>query len=208
MRIAFGAVVLALLPGGPAGAQGLFDMLFGGAPRLPRGYVPPQASSYADGRHGESPVGERLSASPHGTGRSVAFCVRLCDGRFFPIQRHGNASPVQLCGALCPASRTLVFNGSQIEHAVASNGARYADLDNAFVYRRKFVEGCTCNGRTAFGLARIDPAADPTLRPGDIIATADGTTRVNNADVTRSRHVNRTALRGVHAEPDDDLPED
>jgi hypothetical protein len=36
------------------------------------------------------------------------------------------------------------------------------------------VAGCTCNGRNAFGLAHIDPASDPTLRPGDIVATKTG----------------------------------
>ena len=50
---------------------------------------------------------------------------------------------------------------------------RYADLDNAFVYRQKIVEGCSCNGKDSFGLARIDVAADPTLRPGDIVASGD-----------------------------------
>jgi hypothetical protein len=99
--------------------------------------------------------------------------VRLCDGRYFPIQRHANASPVQLCSAFCPATKTQVFNGSQIDHAIASNGARYADLDNAFVYRQKVVDNCTCNGRDSFGLVRIDVAADPTLRQGDIVASGD-----------------------------------
>jgi hypothetical protein len=99
--------------------------------------------------------------------------VRLCDGRYFPIQRHANANPVQLCGSFCPATRTQVFNGSQIDHAIASNGARYADLDNAFVYRQKVVDNCTCNGKDSFGLARIDVAADPTLRQGDIVASGD-----------------------------------
>src|ERR1043165_2389089 len=80
---------------------------------------------------------------------------------------------VQRCNAFCRAAKTQVFNGSQIDYAVASNGARYAGLDNAFVYRQKIVPGCTCNGRDAFGLAKIDVAHDPTLRPGDIVASGD-----------------------------------
>lgn len=108
-----------------------------------------------------------------GSGRAVAYCVRLCDGRYFPMQRHANATSIQLCNAFCPAAKTQVFNGSQIDHAVASNGARYANLDNAFVYREKIVPNCTCNGKDAFGLARIDVAKDPTLRPGDIVASGD-----------------------------------
>ena len=93
--------------------------------------------------------------------------------KFEEVSRHANASPVQLCGAFCPAAKTVVFNGSQIDQAVAANGARYADLDNAFAYRQKIVEGCTCNGKDSFGLARIDVANDPTLRQGDIVASGD-----------------------------------
>ena len=85
--------------------------------------------------------------------------MRLCDGRYFPMQRHANANPAQLCSAFCPAAKTQVFNGSQIDQADATNGARYADLDNAFVYRQKIVDGCTCNGKDSFGLAKIDVAA-------------------------------------------------
>ena len=54
-----------------------------------------------------------------------------------------------------------------------ANGARYANLENAFVYREKIVPNCTCNGKDAFGLAKIDVASDPTLKPGDIVATGD-----------------------------------
>ena len=33
------------------------------------------------------------------------------------------------------------------------------------------MSGCTCNGRTGFGLAHIDATRDPTLRPGDLVVT-------------------------------------
>lgn len=170
----------------PASAQGFFDWFRGGQrqdDRYPRQNswfgqersVPPQASAYSDPSN--SPAPERsygaATSSSGNTGRYVAYCVRLCDGRHFPMQRHANANPVQLCSAFCPAAKTQVFNGTQIDHAVASNGARYADLDNAFVYREKIVDGCTCNGKDAFGLAKIDVANDPTLRSGDIVASGD-----------------------------------
>ena len=176
-QVAAIASVALTLAGAPASAQGLFDMLFGGAPRAPRGYVPPQGSAYADPSNpSDRPVYAPGGSSPavsSGGGRAVSYCVRLCDGRYFPIQRHANANPVQLCNAFCPAAKTQVFNGSQIDHAYAGNGARYADIDNAFVYREKIVDNCTCNGKDSFGLARIDINADPTLRQGDIVATGD-----------------------------------
>ena len=202
----------------------------------PRGYAPPQDSAYADpsnppDRPGYGPSSAAPQASS-GTGRAVAYCVRLCDGRYFPIQRHANANPVQLCNAFCPAAKTQVFNGSQIDHAYAGNGARYADLDNAFVYREKIVDGCTCNGKDSFGLARIDVASDPTLRPGDIVATGDNVKAALIAmpaakEAARSRE-RAPALRGsrtataepaptpsqgpggspVPTEATDDMPED
>ena len=184
------------LSGAPARAQGggFFNSWFGGGQtqredsqrqdsqrqnswfgHRPPQPIPPQTNAYSDpsnpsDRPVYTPFGQ---APPTGTGRSVAYCVRTCDGRYFPMQRHANANPVQLCSAFCPAAKTVVFNGSQIDQAVASNGARYADLDNAFVYRQKIIEGCTCNGKDAFGIARIDLANDPTLRPGDIVASGD-----------------------------------
>jgi hypothetical protein len=136
--------------------------------------LPPQTSAYSDPYNSPGRA-QNHSSHPSGgsTGRTVAYCVRLCDGRYFPMHRHGNATSVQLCNAFCPAAKTQVFNGSAIDHAAASSGARYADLDNAFVYREKIVPNCTCNGKDSFGLSRIDVAADPTLRPGDIVASGD-----------------------------------
>jgi hypothetical protein len=149
-----------------------------------------------------------------GTGRSVAYCVRLCDGRYFPMQRSGNATSIQLCNAFCPAAKTQVFTGSQIDHAVASSGARYANLDNAFVYRQKIVPGCTCNGKDTFGLAKIDVASDPTLKPGDIVATGDNQKAALAAAANRNVRSTVTAnaaLRGSKAAkpPDtEERPED
>lgn len=168
----------------PASAQGLFNWFGGGQQqddryprqnswfgRQERQELPPQTSAYSDPNG--SPAPQQGVTSSGGTGRSVAYCVRLCDGRYFPMQRHNNATSIQLCNAFCPAAKTQVFNGSAIDHAVAANGARYADLDNAFVYRERILDNCTCNGRNSFGLAPIDAASDPTLRPGDIVASGD-----------------------------------
>lgn len=136
----------------------------------------PQASAYSDPTVPMQAPRYGAASTPSiggSTGRSVAYCVRLCDGRYFPMQRHANATSIQLCNAFCPAAKTQVFSGSQIDHAVAANGARYTNLDNAFVYREKIVPNCSCNGRDAFGLAKIDVASDPTLKPGDIVSTGD-----------------------------------
>ena len=169
LLIAAAAVTAAVVPSAPAAAQGLFDFLFG-SPRRPG--PPPSANSYADPypSYGGRPADpERRAASG-----AAAFCVRLCDGRYFPIQRTGGANPAQLCNSFCPASQTKVFSGGGIDHAVAGDGSRYASLRNAFVYRERTVEDCTCNGRDAYGLVTLNATSDPTLRNGDIVATNEG----------------------------------
>jgi hypothetical protein len=154
----------------PAAAQGLFDALFGGFQR--RAPMPPQTTSYADplGVFG----GEPRRSAESGFGHGTVYCVRTCDGRYFPLQRHAGAAPAELCKSFCPAAKTMVFSGGKIDTAVAQNGTRYADLDNAFAYRDKVTDSCSCNGKDGLGLARVETSGDPTLRPGDIVATDDG----------------------------------
>jgi hypothetical protein len=162
------AGLLALAPA-PTVAQGLFDFLFDGA-RRPA--PPPSASSYSDpygGQASQRPREPALAAGP-----SAAFCVRLCDGRYYPIQRTSNSDPVKTCSAFCPTARTKVFSGSEINTAAANDGSRYKDLPNAFVYRDRQVADCTCNGKDAYGLVTTEAKDDPTLRPGDIVATDRG----------------------------------
>jgi hypothetical protein len=156
---------------GPASAEGLFDFLFGGAPQQRRS-PPPSASAYADpsSNQGEQSSAPRASSG----GGSVAYCVRLCDGRFFPIQRSSGADAAQVCSSFCPAAKTKIFSGSGIDHASARDGTRYADLPNAFVHRERIVDGCTCNGKDSVGLVTTPAAEDPTLRAGDVVANGDG----------------------------------
>jgi hypothetical protein len=154
----------------PAAAQNLFEALFGGGFRR-HAPPPPQAHSYADplgmfGGEARRPSGE--------FGYGTVYCVRTCDGRYFPLQRHSGSTPAELCRSFCPAAKTMVFSGSKIDTATAQNGTRYADLDNAFAYRDKVSDNCSCNGKDGLGLARVQPLGDPTLRPGDIVATDDG----------------------------------
>lgn len=156
----------------PVSAEGLFDFLFGGFQRQQR-EVPAQADSYAD-PGGWQPSGNQQPVSrPVVAGSGPAFCVRTCDGKYFPLMR-GTASPAQMCQAFCPASTTRVYFGSNIDGAYASSGERYADSDNAYAYRKALRADCTCNGRDPAGLAPVDIALDTSLRPGDVIATTDG----------------------------------
>jgi Protein of unknown function (DUF2865) len=164
------AVALTALAAAPASAEGIFDAIFGAF----TGNSPaPRAHAYADpNTDGRRPQGQHAPITGGGGGQ--AFCVRTCDGRYFPMQRHAGVTPAQMCGAMCPAAKTKIFSGGEISRAVAPDGSRYADLDNAFAYRKSVVDNCTCNGRDAFGLAPINASSDPTLRQGDIVATSAG----------------------------------
>ena len=167
-----GALAAAISASAPAQAGGFFDFLFGGPDKGPH----PSVSSYAEPSVTPPPLGqESVRQNAGSTGHGVAFCVRLCDGQHFPLEaRVMNATPVEACRSMCPASRTKVFYGAEIDNAVAKDGARYGDLDTAFVYRKQLVANCTCNGKNAMGLAPYDLPSDPTLRPGDIVATKTG----------------------------------
>lgn len=171
------ATIVVSVNSAPAGD--FFQFFFGGSPPHPstREWSP---TAYADPA---TPFRNRALREPSSTLSSgdVAYCVRLCDGRYFPIQRHVGADPAQLCTGMCPASKTKIFNGTDIDHASGNDGKRYADLENAFVYRQRLVDNCTCNGKDAFGTAHIDLASDPTLRAGDIVATANGLAKVSGA---------------------------
>jgi hypothetical protein len=144
-----------------ASAQNIFEALFG------RLWNSPVTSD-------EDPNAPLRSPEPTRSEGGIACCVRLCDGRYFPIQRHSAASSAQTCSSFCPASETKIYNGNGIDRAVAPDGKRYSELATAFAYRERIIPGCTCNGRDAFGLVNTPVADDPTLRPGDIVATNAG----------------------------------
>ena len=154
-------------------AEGLFDFLFGGAQKQQARQASPQANFFAD-PFGLNQQHATTAPAPRVAGSGPAFCVRSCDGKYFPLTMRGNATPVQMCQAFCPASATKVFYGSTIDGAASSNGERYADSENAFAYRKALRADCTCNGRDPVGLAPVDLSLDTSLRSGDVIATTDG----------------------------------
>jgi len=159
-----------------ASAQGLLDTLVGGAVVAPERGIPPQARAYAPPLSLSAPTVPAQAPEAKFT-REVggqAYCVRLCDGRYFPLARNAAVSPADACRSFCPAARTKVFYGVNINQAAAADGSRYAALDTALLYRKRLVAGCTCNGRDAFGVARMTIASDPTLRAGDIVAGKTG----------------------------------
>jgi uncharacterized protein DUF2865 len=170
LRVRRRALVVALAITGPIAlapdpllAEGLFDFFLGAAKQ--QRIVQP-ASFFADPLPNAQPPARVASSGP-------AFCVRTCDGKYFPLTR-ASGSPVAMCQSFCPASPTRVYFGSSIEGATSQGGGRYADSENAYAFRKALRADCTCNGRDPAGLAAIDLTLDTSLRPGDVIATTNG----------------------------------
>ena len=190
-RLAFGAVAsLALFGATPAvQAQDFFSALFGGMggerPPAPvmRAPIPNDNSGYQSE--------PRQRASGGGGGRQ-AYCVRTCDGRYFPISATDSQSRAASCNNFCPASETKVVYGSSIDQAETESGKAYSELPNAFKYRTELVAGCTCNGKDQIGLAPVKIEQDTTLRKGDIVAGADGLMVTSRSADKRGASLNMT----------------
>jgi hypothetical protein len=165
------ALVCACVLAPAAQAQDFFSQLFGGIARPRQQPYISMPFSNDDGQV-SAPRGE--GRVRYGGGGGQAFCVRTCDGRYFPVTGSDNASRAASCNSFCPASETKVFSGSSIDNATAENGKSYSDLPNAFRYRNELVAGCTCNGKDPIGLASVKIEDDPTLRQGDLVAGPDG----------------------------------
>jgi hypothetical protein len=184
MQSAIGAAAVALsfALSAPAHAQNLLDTLFGTLkPRAFAASVPATAQA--------NPW--QLLDNPQ-TPREVhtTYCVRLCDGRHFPLPHKAGAlkmTTAQICSAMCPAAETRVYSGPIIDQAIAPNGEAYSALATAFLYREKVVAGCGCTESGSSGVAALDPKDDPTLRRGDIIVTRDGPVVYTGADRRKDR---------------------
>jgi hypothetical protein len=171
--MAFGAMAAlcasALAPS--AHAEDFLSALFGafGAHR-----PAPPTTPLPFANEGDSSAPQQTEVRPRAYGGGMAYCVRTCDGRYFPLSASDNASRAASCNSFCPASETKVVYGSNIDNAATETGKPYSELPNAFRYRTEIVAGCTCNGKDQIGLAPVSIENDPTLRKGDIVAGANG----------------------------------
>jgi hypothetical protein len=184
----FAAASLSLALTPSAHAEDFFSALFGGFGRRP----PPQVQMpFANDDMPRYDAPRQRAA--YGGGN--AYCVRGCDGRYFPAQGNDSESKAQSCKSFCPTSETSLVYGSNIDNATTDNGKSYSDLPNAFRYRNEIVAGCTCNGKDPVGLAQVKAEEDPTLRKGDIVASTDGLVVANrNANDRRGVAMNFSPL--------------
>jgi Protein of unknown function (DUF2865) len=153
-----------------AQAEDFLSALFGAFGVRPQPHAVPQSFASEGDTRAQSGVRSRSGYS----GGSQAYCVRTCDGRYFPISGSDGQSRAASCNDFCPASETKVVYGSSIDHATTESGKPYSELPNAFRYRNELVAGCSCNGKDQIGLAPVKIENDSTLRRGDLVAGADG----------------------------------
>jgi hypothetical protein len=167
------AVALCASLAAPAAqAEDFLSALFG-AFGARRHEAPPMALPFASEGNPFAPQNDGRPRVAYSSG-GQAYCVRTCDGRYFPISASDGQSRAASCNSFCPASETKVVYGGNIDNAATDAGKPYSELPNAFRYRNELVAGCTCNGKDQIGLAPVKIENDPTLRRGDIVARADG----------------------------------
>ena len=87
----------------------------------------------------------------YGSWKYRTVCVRLCDGYYFPINHsssRGNFySDAQQCQSRCRGQTQLFYmpsHTSDINQARSVSGKAYKQIENAFLYRKKYVPSCTC----------------------------------------------------------------
>jgi hypothetical protein len=180
------AMTFAAATSGPAQAQNLLESLFG---IRPAGVSAPVSTVRSDPNAWDF-IDKAPKKSSAQRGARNSYCVRLCDGRFFPLPRSVGASQMssaQVCSAMCPAAETRVFNGTAIERAVAKDGKPYASLETAFLFREKQVDRCSCARDSLGSVAAMDVKDDPTLRRGDIVVTRDGPVVFTGASRAKDR---------------------
>jgi len=167
------AMPVILAPG--LASAGIFDFLFNNdQPSRAPAQQQQQQSNTFDPFGLATPAPAPAPVQTSSSGRFTTYCVRTCDGRYFPLTTRGGSTPAQMCQSFCPASATKVFSGNSIDYAVGAMGERYVDSANAFAYRKTLKTDCTCNGRDPAGLAPVDLSLDTSLRPGDVVATTNG----------------------------------
>jgi Protein of unknown function (DUF2865) len=133
------------------------------------------------------------------TGSRVTYCVRTCDGFYFPIGTGSgsDSADAAACNRLCPTAETRVYTGevgSDIDTARArESGKRYASLGQAFSYRKSFDKACSCTANGVGIATDFSVYRDGSLRVGDIVMTGKGM-RVFNGGTFPYREANFTAI--------------
>lgn len=125
-------------------------------------------------QEGGSGYANSYRSLPFATYRTL--CVRLCDGYYFPVSFSTLPNHFQrdseVCQSKCAAPAALYYHqnpGAGVEQMVsASTNQPYTQLKEAFLYRKKYVDGCSCKQAEYLPQTPAPiPAAPPGAAPGD-----------------------------------------
>ena len=77
--------------------------------------------------------------------------MRTCDGYYWPMSfstsRAGINRDAKQCRASCGAPARLFYHrnpGGDVQHSIDLDGKPYVRLENAFRYRKEYVQDCRC----------------------------------------------------------------
>jgi hypothetical protein len=141
---------------------------------------PPGALQQTGSISGQQSQPQQQSRPSNRGTKARNFCVRTCDGYFFPLdgmQNKGEEARRSACNTACPGAETALYTtrpGEEIDDArTVGDSRRYGELEVAFMHRLRLVQGCTC--RRPNNTSPVEAARnDDTLRRGDIIVTETG----------------------------------
>jgi hypothetical protein len=90
------------------------------------------------------------------------FCVRECDGFYYPLSEASTPGSFLAdeakCRASCSSPAKLFYSavpGDDAGEMVALTGERYGEIANAFRYRSEYVEGCACKPKPWSAEAKV-----------------------------------------------------
>lgn len=141
----------------PAAAQSFLEKLFGIGQQAERPSLPPPMPSYCapiqlPSTRSPADQASAGSAQSRPTGTIRTFCVRTCDGYYFPLSNSTSAHRLtadnERCKATCGGDSRLYYSNVDAAPDAAAmvdlTGRRYDALNTAFAYRKALRPGCTC----------------------------------------------------------------
>ena len=111
-----------------------------------------------------------------------SYCVRLCDGYYFPVAPVKSDSDLNghesLCAGICPGAPTRLFvmpgGTERIEEATSRDGHKYSALPVAFRHTGTTDNTCTCRPDNIAHTKIVSVLKDFTLRQGDMVMSGKG----------------------------------
>ncbi len=135
-------------------------------------------------------------------GNGTEFCVRTCDGYFFPLIKSAQQTKQASCEYACPSAPVAYYHGSSIETARNLDGEKYTSLPMAFKFREKVSAGCTCHPPEESQQHSLKIVKnDPTAHSGDIVVEQKGAFVYQGKQavpIDRSRQLSASVRQNIH----------